>query len=239
MDKFKKYKNDYSYSYALGVYPTLELINHQRSTIQKIIISPKGIVNKGVKEIVQICRDADIPIDVNKKFIETVATTENTYAIGIFNKYTTHLEALKNHMLLVNPSDMGNLGTICRTMLGFNINNLAIIKPAADLFDPKVIRASMGAIFSINFEYFDNIKSYVQKYIRNYYTFMTNGKNTLGALQFVQPYSLIFGNEGAGLSTEYQDLGKSVKIKQSEGIDSLNLAVSAGIALYEANKQLL
>ena len=53
-----------------------------------------------------------------------------------------------NHVVLVNPGDMGNMGTIIRTMLGFNYSNLAIIKPGVDVFDPRVIRASMGALFN-------------------------------------------------------------------------------------------
>lgn len=57
-----------------------------------------------------------------------------------------------NHVVLVNPGILGNMGTIIRTMLGFNYTNLAIIRPG-DVFDPRVVRASMGALFNINFEF--------------------------------------------------------------------------------------
>lgn len=81
-----------------------------------------------------------------------------------------------NHVVLVNPGDMGNMGTIIRTMLGFNYSNLTIIKPGVDVFDPRVIRASMGALFNINFEYFDSFSEYLDKYPkRNIYSLMLKG----------------------------------------------------------------
>ena len=49
---------------------------------------------------------------------------------------------------------MGNLGTIMRTMVGFGMEDLAIIRPGVDAYDPKVIRASMGSIFHLRFAYF-------------------------------------------------------------------------------------
>ena len=57
-------------------------------------------------------------------------------------------------MVLVNPSDMGNMGTIIRTMLGFNYVNLAIIRPGVDVFDPRVIRWCLemkAVVYQMNF----------------------------------------------------------------------------------------
>ena len=65
---------------------------------------------------------------------------------------------------------------------------------------------------------------------------MTDGEVPLSQMNFIEPYSLVFGNEGAGLPKDYGKLGRSVKIPQSGKVDSLNLAVSVGIALYETSK---
>ena len=54
------------------------------------------------------------------------------------------------HVVLVNPADMGNLGTVARTMAGFGFGELAVVTPAADVFHPKTVRASMGALFRLN-----------------------------------------------------------------------------------------
>src|SRR6185369_16921947 len=115
--------------------------------------------------------------------VERLESKENTYAIGVFEKYETELHAESNHVLLVNPSDMGNLGTTLRTLLGFGFHNLALIKPAVDIFDPRTIRASMGALFQVNFAYFDSIDSYRTHFEHHLYSFMTNGDILLSSAE--------------------------------------------------------
>ncbi len=132
---------------------------------------------------------------------------------------------------------MGNLGTIMRTMLGFGVRNLALIAPACDIFDPKVIRSSMGALFSLNFAYFSSFEEYLCQYPRHFcYPFMLDGKISLDQVQVQKPYALIFGNESRGLDSSFQNLGQSVVISHLDTIDSLNLAMSCGIALYQFTK---
>ena len=55
---------------------------------------------------------------------------------------------------------MGNMGTIIRTCVGFGIKNLAVIEPAVDIFNPKVVRASMGAVFHVNICRYDSFDTY-------------------------------------------------------------------------------
>ncbi|MFH1697896.1 MAG: TrmH family RNA methyltransferase, partial [Candidatus Omnitrophota bacterium] len=154
---------------------------------------------------------------------------------GVFNKYTTTLDTSSNHVVLCNPDDMGNLGTICRTMLAYDFNNLAIIKPAADIFNPKVIRASMGAVFSLNVEQFSSFEEYQHKFSNTTYTFMSDGNTLLDSVIFKKPCSLVFGNESQGLSQEFKKIGTSVKIPQSTKVDSLNLSIAVGISLCKVN----
>jgi TrmH family RNA methyltransferase len=63
---------------------------------------------------------------------------------------------------------------------------------------------------------------------------MTDGKIDLPDADFQQPCSLIFGGEAAGLDPEYHQFGTSIRIPQTDAVDSLNLAQSVGIALYQA-----
>ena len=131
--------------------------------------------------------------------------------------------------------DEGNLGTIQRTMLGFGFRDLAVIRPAADPFEPRVVRASMGALFSLNVMQYDDFKDYRVAYPAHaLYPFMLDGAADLDAAAAGKqtPYALIFGNEGAGLPPEFKGYGQAVSIRQSAEIDSLNLAVSAAVAMY-------
>lgn len=234
--ELKRYKKEYGHSYTFGVFPTVELLTHRPQNAIRVLLQSKGEKNEGVVKIRELCRKLRIDAELNDKLIERLAPNENSYAVGIFSKYTCELRADRDHVALVNPSDMGNMGTIMRTMLGFGVEDLAIVRPGVDVFDPRVVRASMGAIFQLSFAYFDSFEDYSSAFPRTFYSFMTNGVVSLPDARFNHPFSLVFGNEGAGLPESFRDVGTSVTIPQSTRIDSLNLPVAVSIALYEATK---
>lgn len=233
----KQYKKDFTYSYTIGVFATLELLRYRLGEVKSVYVSSRGEKNKGVQMIKEICKKNQIHTEISDGLITKISNTENNYAIGVFSKYQTTIKPSENHVVLVAPSDMGNLGTIIRTMTGFNVKNLALIRPAADIFNPKAIRASQGAIFQINFQYFSTFNKYKSSFNRKFYPFMLNGKITLENVKFTSPYSLIFGNEGSGLGKDYEQVGQPVSIPQRNSIDSLNVSIAVGIALYESFKQ--
>ncbi|MBW6441987.1 TrmH family RNA methyltransferase [Patescibacteria group bacterium] len=231
----KKYNKKSDTSYSIGVFPTIELLENRGKEVVKVVISPKGYTNKGVEEIISFCRKNGVRVEESQKSVDFLSKSGNTYAIGVYKKYQASINQKNNHLVLVNPEDMGNLGTICRTMLAFGFKDLAIVKPAVDIFDPKVGRASMGSIFKINFQYFDSFDEYREKFKRNTYTFMTDGGEiSLTEASFEKPYSLVFGSESSGLDPSFKNFGKSIKIYQTDDVDSLNLAISVGISLHEA-----
>jgi TrmH family RNA methyltransferase len=234
--ELKKYRKEYEHSYSFGVFPTLELLHFRPESVIRVIAGSRGARNEGVLKLEGECRERDVAYEVNDRAIERLAPKENVYAIGVFRKYSRPLDEKASHVLLVNPSDMGNLGTIIRTMLGFGVHNLGIVRPAADLFDPRVVRSSMGALFKLSFEYFDHFSDYQARFHHRLYPFMTDGKTTLEEASFTSPFTLIFGNESAGLPEEYRSPGTSISIPHSQQIDSLNLPIAVGIALYEATK---
>jgi RNA methyltransferase, TrmH family len=237
--KLKRYEKEMEYSYAPGAFPTLELLGEQPDKVIKIIFNSKGETNKGVNKIKEICRGKNIEMETDDRLTEKLSGKENAYAIGVFKKYQMDIEKGKNHLVMVNPGDMGNLGTIIRTAVGMGINNLALIRPAADVWDPRTIRAAMGANFRIKFQYFETFDQYKSQHNNFLYPFMTNGKTELGQTTFKYPWALIFGSEADGLPEEYLKVGESVKIWQSGEVDSLNLSIAVGIGLYEAARQQL
>lgn len=231
--KLKPYKKEFDYSYTIGVFATVELLTYKPDEVKIVYLHKKGDRNGGINKIMQLCSVNNIPVVEDSELVEKLSRSENTYAIGVFQKYESPVRNSENHVILDKVSDTGNLGTIIRTMIGFGVQDLAIIKPAVDLYDPKVIRASQGAIFQMNVSYFNSFGDYQATYKNNIYPFVLNGKETLETVQFTKPYALVFGNEGSGLSEEDASIGTSVSIPQSKQIDSLNLAISVGIALYK------
>lgn len=228
----KKYNKKSNQSYALGIAPTLDLLREKPAIVKKVIINLNAKDTKAIDEIKSLCQKNKIRVEYASRAIEKIAVKENTYAVGIFEKYQSFVDTVSNHIVLINPSDPGNLGTIIRTMLGFNFNNLVIIRPAVDMFDPKVVRSAMGALFNINFEYFTSFEEYAKKYKRSFYPFMLQGAQELKSVNFKEPFSLIFGKESTGLPDSFLKTGQSVYIDQSKKIDSFNLSIAVGIALH-------
>ena len=233
----KKYQKNSLESYTLGTTLTLELLTKKIKYVKRVYIHSKQEKNNSYKKIISICKENKIEIIYSDKVFNILSDKENCYIIGIFKKYNCHVDLTKNHVVLVNPENKGNLGTIIRSCRGFNIENLIIIKPGVDIFDPKVIRSSMGAIFNLNFAYFNSFEDYinlVQK--RNFYPLMLKATTNLSQVEVKEPYSLIFGPESSGLNDEYLKIGTPLIIMHSKLIDSLNLDNAVSITLYEFTK---
>lgn len=228
----KPYKKDVNYSYTLGAFPTYEMIAAKPEEVIKVL------VHTGYTDTVKlsdICNKHDIPLEYNDKLINKLSDKENCYVAGIFNKYSCELKADRPHIVLVNPSNMGNLGTILRTAVGFGIYDIAVILPGADIFHPKTVRSSMGALFRLNFHLYPSYEEYRQQFPRHdVYTFMLNGEKTLTLKECpkTELFSLVFGNEATGLDDTFLTAGTSILIPQSPDVDSLNLTIAVGIGAY-------
>ncbi len=235
MEKIEKYSKENELSFCLGAYPTFELIKNKPECAKCVLIHSKAD-SQDIDKLIDLCKKNNIDVVYDDKTIARLSSKENCFVIGVFKKYACKLNGNKQ-IVLVNPSDMGNLGTIMRTIVGFGYTDLVIIKPAVDYFNPKVVRASMGAIFMLNVAAYESFDDYLVSNNYAKFLFMLNGKSTLGS--FATPknnYALIFGNEAHGIDNKYLSAGNSVVIKHSNKIDSLNLPISVGMAVYEFNK---
>jgi len=229
------YKKDSQYSYTAGAYATIELLQTRPQHVQQVFVHSDY---KDADGLAVLCRNAGIPLIHSDAAFRRINQKENTYAAAQFAKYNERLAPDLPHVMLVNPSDMGNLGTIIRTIAAFGITNLAIVTPAADYWHPKTVRASMGAVFRINIEEFATFKDYRTRFGQHaLFPFMLDGnpldlQNSRLSNNRPPPYTLIFGNEASGLPASYKDVGTSVRLPQTDLVDSLNLSVAVGIAVY-------
>lgn len=238
MIKLQRYKHDLSVSYALGATLTFELLRCRKDLVTRVFIQQDTRDEGGIHEILAFCRENGIPIVESDKAFNLLSPKGNCYVIAEFRKEEARLKG-GDHIVLVNPSDAGNLGTIVRTATGFGMTSLAIVRPAVDFYDPRVIRATMGAAFHVHVEYFDTIEDYRKRFPENHlYAFMLTASRPLPeiAAEKQMPFSIVFGNEATGLPERFADFCQAVIIKHSHDIDSLNLPMAAGIAMYEFTK---
>ena len=233
MAVWKTYRQGSDYSYTLGAFPTCELLQHRPEQVLEVLMHPSFVDSDTGQAIMQQSNSASWQVHVDAKAIARLSPKENCYLVGIFAKYNDVLDADQSNVLLVQPSNAGNVGTIMRTMLGFGVDNLAVVPPAVDIFDPRVVRAAMGAHFQLRFATYPYFATYAQHFPQHsLYPFMLQGAVRLQNAAIRQPYGLIFGNESTGLDASYASVGQSVVIEHAETIDSLNVTIAAGIALH-------
>ena len=115
--RLKRYQKRFEYSYANGVFATLELLDARPEHVLRVVLSSKSERNVGVAKLKDLCARNCVPIETNDKTIERLSPKGSHLAIGVFRKYRSRLDPNRNHVVLVNPGDMGNVGTIARTMV--------------------------------------------------------------------------------------------------------------------------
>ncbi len=235
MEKIKKYTKKANYSYTLGAFPTIEMINKRPDLVREVYI--REDFNEK-EELIDLLRKNKIDYSINNKMINRLANKNNVYVVGVFNKFTSRLKD-KNHIVLNEVSDMGNMGTIIRTMSGFDLLDLVLIGNVADIYNPKTIRASMGSIFNIRFHHYPTMEAYLEDFPeRKLYLFMLSRReeDSIYRQKEEGTYSLVFGNEGSGLPDYYEKYGRKIFIPQSNLIDSFNLPIAVAMGLYEFNR---
>lgn len=235
----KRYRSEESTSYTFGIDLTLELIRYQLNVVNKVYVHP--LCDKQDPKFIELmnqCQRYRIPVEESAKSFNILAVKENPTVIGEFRKYFAQLND-KDHLVLVDPQDLYNLGVVIRAALGFGITNIAIIAPGCDSFNPKVLTASKGARFAVNIQYFENFAQYSKLYgHHDVYPFSHRAKTDLTGVS-LDPgkyYSLIFGNETHGLPDEYLDMGTPILINHSRNVGRLDLPIALSIALYELTK---
>ena len=121
MELPKRYKRGSSLSYTLGPFPTFELLSC-RPEAARAVYYREDFTQKD--KLISLCRELNVPCSCSQKAMERISQKEICYAAGEFVKYPGELLSDRPHIALVHPGDMGNLGTIERTILGFGIRDL-------------------------------------------------------------------------------------------------------------------
>ena len=235
MAKLEPYSRKLDYSYALGVFPALTLLEARPEKALRLLLHPAGEGNEGVERLRERCRALGVREESAERVLRRESRKDNCFAGVVFEKYESELDPACCHAVLCQISDSGNAGTALRSLLGFGIRDAALIRPCVDVFDPHVLRASMGAFYRMRVHTFDTFEEYRALYPgRELYPFMLDGARTLNetAGKAQAPFSLIFGNEASGLPARFAQMGQSVFIPQSGEVDSLNLAVAVSVGTY-------
>lgn len=145
-------------------------------------------------------------------------------------------------IILDDLRDPGNLGTIMRTAEGAGFDAVILSKSSVDMFNPKVVRSTMGAIYRVPFVYEDDLKCAINDTYKKagfvVYSAYLDGAVDYTRTEYSDKTAIIIGNEANGISDEV--IGVSdvlIKIPMSGQVESLNAAVSAAVIMYEVRRQ--
>lgn len=236
MPSLSAYKSDLDYSYAPGIFPSMECLTHRPEQVRRLLLHSSAAGREGADRLRALADRLGVRAEEADRALSRISGKENCYAAAVFGKFEDTPDAGKPHVVLHNPGDTGNIGTILRTALGLGIEDAALIRPCADLFDPRTVRASMGSLFSLRVRVYDDFEEYRKAFPeRKLYPFMLDASVPLREAAEDRPevFSLVFGNEGRGLPPEFASIGQAVRIESNDRVDSLNLAAAAAIGIYE------
>jgi RNA methyltransferase, TrmH family len=222
----KKYRRQHQLFFAEGVKVIEELLDSHFEL--EHIFQTKPIFNKVVDNKKTLISEAEL------KKISALSTPNDCLALF---KTNDEKETQKTGLILALDSirDPGNLGTIIRLCDWFGITQLLCSEETVDVYNPKVVQASMGSITRVSISYVDLAKYINQSNLPVYGTFM-DGDN-IYKKQLASEGIIILGNEANGISKAIEDLvSEKIAIPRFGNLqltESLNVATATAIVLSE------
>ena len=236
MPSLSPYRSDLEYAYAPGMFPAMECLLHRPDLARRVLLHSKSAGPEGAARLIALAEKLHVRVEEADRALARISGKENCFAAAVFEKFDDALADERPHVVLHNPSDCGNVGTILRTALGFGVEDVALIRPCVDVFDPRVVRASMGSLFQLRIHTYDSFADYQRDHpAHQLYSFMLDGSKSLPEVlagEIPDRWTLVFGNEGSGLLPAFAHMGQPVRIPSNDRIDSLNLSIAAAIGIY-------
>lgn len=175
----------------------------------------------------------DFDYIVTKDILNKISSQQSgTSELAICKKLTPK-DIKGNVIILDSIQDPGNLGTIIRSAVAFNIDTILLSNDCVDLYNDKVIRASEGMIFNVNIIRTE-LTTIINDLKEKGYTIYATTPNGSGAFENNEHVGIVIGNEGNGISQSILDIcDKNITIPMNENCESLNAGVCASILMYE------
>ena len=218
-----------------------------RAGVKQVIASPSLTRHHG-RGIIRLAEEtgADL-LWISDRLLDSIAETKTPQPVlAIMEMREPNEDALLDDparlIILCNRlQDPGNLGTIIRTAEAAGASGVAVTPSTVDAYNPKSIRASMGSILRLPVVKVQNEHNFVQACKKKGFqtaALVLNGRETPFELDLTVPTVVMLGQEGSGLpAEEVVDFDHRIRIPMAETIDSLNVAISAAVVLYEVVRQ--
>ncbi len=244
----KKKRDEENVFIVEGIKFVNEAIN-EKANIMYLLFSEPSFNKPEVKELYNLAVKSGIEAYFcNEDIFNSTADTINAQgviAVVEKKKYDKN-QTFKNYKFIVmcdRIQDPGNLGTIIRTSDAFGPAAVILNKGCVDIHNPKVVRATAGAIFRVPFLCIDSDEEIIQTLNDNVFKIISTVVESDYSFDDVQEENkicVVIGNEGQGVSREIvENSHLCITIRMPGRAESLNASIAAGISIYEIRKKLL
>ena len=248
--KNKKFRDKYNKYILEGIKLVDEYISSEGVSAPEFIVLCKSMLinNVGGESLYKKVNGHANVLEVDEVVFKYLTETETPQGILIVlnKKESLMTELVKNIksgekiIVLDCISDTGNIGTIIRTAVSFNVKNIICIKGTVDVYSSKVVRSAMGALQKLNIFYLDYTEVEMLKAnltSNDYRLIATDLKADKYLNEYKMSKKLVFvlGNEANGVSYKMKCLCDDyIKIPMEQTQESLNVGIAAGVLMYDA-----
>ena len=236
MPSLSPYRSALDYAYAPGMFPAMECLLHRPDCARRVLLHSKSAGTEGAQRLTELAAKLHVRVEEADRALSRISGKENCFAAAVFSKFSDTLAPNGPHVVLHNPSDCGNVGTILRTADAAGFDGALLSSACADLYSAKTLRATMGSVFRVPTKRTDDLAAALEAMkARGYAVVATE----LGGADFYAhcPHEkcvLVIGSEGRGVSAAVRDVATHhLALPMRGGAESLNAAVASGIMIYE------
>ena len=186
-------------------------------------------------------------IEITKAVYEKIAhreTTEGIIAVAKAKDLSLNNLDIQNKTPLIlvaeAPEKPGNIGALLRTADAANVDAVIISNPLTDLYNPNIIRSSVGGVFTVPIATgsTEDVVQYLKTHNIAIYAAILQDSVAYDTMDFRKSSALVVGTESTGLSQQWRDASTAnIRIPMEGKIDSMNVSVAAGILIFEAKRQ--
>lgn len=215
--------------------------------IKSILVDVSIIQETEIQQLINTSNTDMEIIEISNEVYKKLAlrtTTEGILAIAKSKDLSLKNVQFKNKNPLIlvaeAPEKPGNIGALLRTVDAAGIDAVIIANPKTDIYNPNIIRSSVGCVFTTNIGTgtTDEVISFLKENNINMYGAALTASVEYQTIDYNQASAIIVGTEATGLSAEWlNNTTKNIIIPMRGAIDSMNVSVSAAVILFEAVRQ--
>lgn len=209
-----------------------------RKMVEEALASAFDVETVLVQEGMELPDGLTMPVyELPAHVLAAVCDTKTPQGIAAVVRMKEQSALGKHIVVLDGVQDPGNVGTIIRTADAAGLDGVLLSNQCADVFSPKVLRATMGSIFRMNLHTTDDLPGELTKLREKGYSILSSqldGTPFYEREKVAEQFALVIGNEGNGVSEQVQQTATHrVRLPMRGGAESLNAAIAAAIMMYE------